>query len=206
MLRIWGRTTSSNVQKVLWCCAELGLAFDRTDWGGPFGGNKDPAYLAMNPNGRVPTIEDGDLVVWESNTIMRYLCATRDGARLHPLDLAARTHVERWMDWQLAHLAPSHATMTQGYLRQPPEKRDPVALEAARQQGAMMWEIVEAQLTLGPHVAGEAFTLADICLGVFAHRWHYFPIERPSLPRVRAWYEQIAQRPAFQAHVAAPPS
>src|SRR6266852_5049331 len=90
MLKIWGRTTSSNVQKVLWCCAELGIAYERVDLGGPFGGNRDPEYLAMNPNGRVPTISDDGLILWESNTICRYLAATRHGERLYPSAPAAR--------------------------------------------------------------------------------------------------------------------
>jgi glutathione S-transferase len=102
MIKIWGRSTSLNVQKVLWCCVELGIAFQRIDWGGPFGGNDDPAYLEMNPNGRVPTIEDGDKIVWESNTILRYLCAVHGGARLHPPDAYRRSEVERWMDWPFA--------------------------------------------------------------------------------------------------------
>src|SRR5438034_8862245 len=92
-----GRASSSNVQKVLWCCAELDLPFERVDLGGPFGGNRDPEYLQLNPNGLVPTVKDGDLVMWESNTICRYLASTRDGERLYPRDPVARTHVERWM-------------------------------------------------------------------------------------------------------------
>src|SRR5579871_4607563 len=98
MIRIWGRSTSLNVQKVLWLCVELGLKFERIDWAGPFGGNDDPAYLAKNPNGRVPTIEDGDKIVWESNSILRYLCAAYEGARLHPAEPYRRSEVERWMD------------------------------------------------------------------------------------------------------------
>jgi len=93
MLKIWGRTTSSNVQKVLWCCAELGLEYERVDLGGPFGGNQDPEYLRPTPNGFLPTVKDGDLVIWESNTICRYLCSTRNGEQLYPKDAAARTHV-----------------------------------------------------------------------------------------------------------------
>ncbi len=104
MLKIWGRTTSSNVQKVLWCCTELGIEYDRVDLGGPFGGNQDPEYLVMNPNGLVPTVKDGDLILWESNTICRYLCTTRSGERLYPTAPAARSHVERWMDWQLSNV------------------------------------------------------------------------------------------------------
>jgi glutathione S-transferase len=204
MLKIWGRTTSSNVQKVLWTCAELDIGFERVDWGGPFGGNKNPAYLALNPNGLVPTVRDGDLVIWESNTIMRYLCATRGGEHLHPQDAAQRTHVERWMDWQLQALAAPMSTMLIGYYRMPAEKRDPAALEAARQRAVELWSMVEGQLALGPYLAGDSFSLADIALGIFGHRWHVYPIERPSLPRLKAWYERIAARPGFQAHIAGP--
>jgi glutathione S-transferase len=206
MLKIWGRTTSSNVQKVLWTCAELDIAFERVDWGGPFGGNRDPAYRALNPNGLVPTVEDGDLVIWESNTILRYLCATRGGEHLHPKDPALRTQVERWMDWQLASLAAPMSVMLLGYYRTPPEQRDPAALEAARRRAVELWSIVEGQLAGRDYLAGDAFTLADLCLGMFGHRWHVYPIERPGLPRLRAWYDRIAQRAGFVAHVAGPVS
>ncbi|MGO8920991.1 MAG: glutathione S-transferase family protein [Stellaceae bacterium] len=204
MLRIWGRTTSSNVQKVLWTCAELDIAFERVDWGGPFGGNKDPAYLAMNPNGLVPTVEDGALVIWESNTIIRHLCATRGGERLHPGDPARRTAVERWMDWQIASLAQPMGVMLMGYYRMPPEQRDAKALEAARLRAIELWSMVERQLERGPYIAGDEFSLADIALGMFGHRWHVYPIERPSLPRLKAWYERIGERPGFKAHIAGP--
>jgi glutathione S-transferase len=120
MLKIWGRATSSNVQKVLWCCAELDLEFERVDVGGPFGGNRDPEYLAMNPNGLVPTVKDGDLVMWESNTICRYLATVHNGERLYPRDPAARTHVERWMDWQLAVIAPPMGQLLFGLVRSAP--------------------------------------------------------------------------------------
>jgi glutathione S-transferase len=204
MLKIWGRTSSSNVQKVLWTCAELDIAFERVDWGGPFGGNKDPAYLAMNPNGLVPTVQDGALIIWESNTIIRYLCATRGGERLHPRDPARRTEVERWMDWQLAALAQPMGVMLFGYYRMPPEQRDAKALEAARLRAIELWAIVERQLERGPYIAGEDFSLADIVLGMFGHRWHAYPIERPSLPLLRAWYERIGERPGFKTHIAGP--
>ena len=134
MLKIWGRATSSNVQKVLWCCAELGLEFERVDVGGPFGGNRDPEYLAMNPNGLVPTVKDGDLVMWESNTICRYLATTRNGEHLYPRDPAARTHVERWMDWQLAVIGAPMGQLLFGLVRSTPETRDPAAIEGARRR------------------------------------------------------------------------
>lgn len=204
MLKIWGRKNSSNVQKVLWTCAELGVEFERIDWGGGFGGNADPAYLAMNPNGLVPTVKDGDLIIWESNTIMRYLCATRGGAHLHTPDPAQRTRIERWMDWQLQSLAAPMSAMLWGYYRTPAEKRDLAALNTAERRSIELWSMVERQLEEGPYVAGKDFSLADICLGIWGHRWHSFPIERPALPRVAAWYERVAERPGFVAHVAGP--
>jgi glutathione S-transferase len=204
MLKIWGRATSSNVQKVLWTCAELGVPFERVDWGGPFGGNKDPRYLALNPNGLVPTVEDGGLVIWESNTIMRYLCAKHGGGHLHPAEPARRTDVERRMDWQLSALTQPMAAMLVGYYRTPPEKRDPAALEASRLRAIDLWRIVEAQLGHGDYLTGPALTLADICIGIWAYRWHAYPIERPSLPRLRAWYERLGTSPGFAAHVARP--
>ena len=134
MLKIWGRTTSSNVQKVLWCCAELGIEYERVDLRGPFGGNRDPEYLAMNPNGRVPTIQDDSLVLWESNAICRYLATTRHGERLYPSDPKARANVERWMDWQLATSGPPMAGLLGMLIRARPEQRDHAAIEAARLQ------------------------------------------------------------------------
>ncbi|HUC66965.1 MAG TPA: glutathione S-transferase family protein [Stellaceae bacterium] len=204
MLKIWGRATSSNVQKVLWTCAELGVPFERVDWGGPFGGNKDPHYLALNPNGLVPTVEDGELVIWESNTIMRYLCAKHGGERLHPAEPARRTDVERWMDWQLSALTQPMAAMLLGYYRTPEEKRDPAALEASRLRAIDLWRIIEQQLGHGDYLAGPALTLADICVGIWAYRWHAYPIERPSLPRLKAWYERLGTAPGFATHVARP--
>ena len=201
MLKIWGRDTSSNVQKVVWTCAELGIPFERVDWGGPFGGNKDPRYLALNPNGLVPTVEDGDLVIWESNTIIRYLCAKHSGERLHPKDPAERSHVERWMDWQLSAMTPPMAAMLLGYYRTPAEKRDATALEAARLRSIDYWRMVEDQLARGLYLAGNGLTLADVCVGIWAHRWHHYPIERPSLPRLKAWCDRLSQSAGFRKHV-----
>lgn len=204
MLKIWGRKNSSNVQKVLWTCTELAVPFERVDWGGAFGGNRDPAYLAMNPNGLVPTVKDGELILWESNTIMRYLCATRGGAHLHPADPAQRSRVERWMDWQLQSLATPMSALLFGYYRMPVEQRDPAALEASRKRGIELWTMVEGQLAQGSYLAGAELSLADICLSIWAHRWLSYPIERPNLPLVAAWYQRVATRPGFAAHVAGP--
>src|SRR4029077_3271302 len=154
MLKVWGRTTSSNVQKVLWTCAELGIAYERVDHGGPFGGNRDPDYLRLNPNGLVPTVIDGDLVMWESNTICRYLAATRDGERLYPRDPAERTHVERWMDWQLSVVGGPMGQLLFGLVRSTPETRDASAIEAARRRALLAWAIVEDAVSTQPYLAG----------------------------------------------------
>ena len=201
MLKIWGRATSSNVQKVLWCCAELDLEFERVDVGGPFGGNRDPEYLAMNPNGLVPTVKDGDLVMWESNTICRYLAATRNGEHLYPRDPAARTQVERWMDWQLAVIAPPMGQLLFGLVRSTPETRDPAAIEAARRRAAAAWTIVDDEIKDRPYLAGNHLSLAEIVLGTLIYRWFAFPIERPELPNLRAWYDRMHQRAGFKKHI-----
>jgi glutathione S-transferase len=188
MLKIWGRASSSNVQKVLWCCAELDIPFDRVDHGGPFGGNRDPEYLRLNPNGLVPTVIDGDLVMWESNTICRYLAATRGGERIYPPDPAARTHVERWMDWQLSVVGGPMGQLLFGLVRSTPETRDPAAIEAARRRALTAWMIVDE-------------AVAEIVLGTQIYRWFTFPIERPELPKLRGWYDRMRERPGFKQHI-----
>ncbi|MGH7095538.1 MAG: glutathione S-transferase family protein [Stellaceae bacterium] len=204
MLKIWGRASSSNVQKVLWCCAEIGIEYDRTDWGGPFGGNRDPEYLKLNPNGLVPTVIDGDLVMWESNTICRYLCATRGGERLHPRDPAERTHVERWMDWQLSVIGAPMGALLQGLVRAKPEERDPATIEGARKRALMAWTLIDDAVSKQPYLAGDYLSLAEIVLGTQIYRWFTFPIERPVLTNLRAWYERCLARPGFKQHIVMP--
>lgn len=205
MLKIWGRTTSSNVQKVLWTCAELNMPYDRVDHGGPFGGNRDPEYLKLNPNGLVPTVIDGDLVMWESNTICRYLCSTHpDGQRLYPRDLAARTHVERWMDWQLSVIGGPMGALLQGLVRSAPETRDAAAIETARRRAIAAWEIVDDALASQPYLGGNSLSLAEIVLGTHIYRWFNYPIERPNLTHLHAWYDRLGQRPGFKNHIVMP--
>jgi glutathione S-transferase len=207
MLKIWGRTTSSNVQKVLWACAEMNIPFERIDAGLHYGRNRDPEYLALNPNGLVPTVEDGKAIIWESNTILRYLVATRGMERLHPKDPAERSHVERWMDWQLSVLGPPMGTLLMGYYRTPPERRDAAALDTAHTRAVAAWRILEDQLKDGkPYVAGRELTLADISLGMFVHRWYSYPVERPSMPHLKAWYDRLGTRPAYTTHIMMPVS
>ena len=205
MLKIWGRSTSSNVQKVLWCCAELDLPFDRVDIGGPFGGNKDPEYLKLNPNGLVPTVKDGDLIMWESNTICRYLASTRSGGeRIYPRDPAARTHVERWMDWQLAVVGPPMGQLLFGLVRSTPETRDQAAIEAARRRALAAWTIVDDEMKDKRYLGGDALTLAEIVLGTQIYRWFTFAIERPELGNLRRWYDRMRERPGFKTHIEVP--
>jgi len=204
MLKIWGRSTSSNVQKLLWCCAELGIEYERVDLGGPFGGNQDPEYLAMNPNGLVPTVKDGDLILWESNTICRYLCATRNGESLYPKEPGPRANVERWMDWQLSSIGPPMGTLLFGLIRTRPEERDHAVIEAARRKALAAWTIVDEALEDRPYLAGGGLTLAEITLGTLVYRWHAFSIERPLLKNLRAWYERMREHPPFQRHIEIP--
>jgi len=205
MLKIWGRTTSSNVQKVLWTCTELNIAYDRVDHGGPFGGNRDPEYLKLNPNGLVPTVIDGELVIWESNTICRYLCNTRpNGNSLYPADFAARTHIERWMDWQLSVIGGPMGALLQGLVRSTPETRDPTAIEAARRRAIAAWEIVDDALASQPYLGGNSLSLAEIVLGTHIYRWFNYPIERPTLARLSAWYDRVRERPGFKNHIVMP--
>lgn len=205
MRLIWGRANSSNVMKLLWLCAEAGLEHERRDAGGAFGVTKEPAYKARNPMSLVPTVEEADgWSLWESNSILRYLAAVEPGAAaLLPAEPRARARVERWMDWQLAHLTPPMTTIFFTYVRTPEAERDWAATEAARQQSARLWRILDAQLEGREYMEGD-FSLADIALGPFVHRWFALPIERPELPNLRGWYERLLRRPHY-ARIAAGP-
>ncbi|MBM3572246.1 MAG: glutathione S-transferase [Alphaproteobacteria bacterium] len=203
MLKVWGRRNSSNVQKVMWAIGELKLPHERADIGGPFGGNRDAAYLAKNPNGLVPTIEDGDFVLWESNAIVRYLAAKHDLGGLCPSHLQERASADRWMDWQVSTLGAAIFPMFWNLVRTPADKRDMKAVEESRVKTGEALKILDAQLARADFVAGKRFTMGDIPVGIMAYRWFAFPIERPNLPALKAWYDRLAARPAFQEHVAA---
>jgi glutathione S-transferase len=204
MLKIWGRTNSINVQKVMWCVGELGLPHERIDAGMAFGRVNDPDYRALNPNGRVPTIEDDGFVLWESNAIVRYLASKHSAGRMYPTDLQARADADRWMDWQQTTLLGPLGVVFWNLIRTPPDKRDMAAVETARQNTAELWSIVDARLARQPFVAGTELTIADIPLGCCAYRWYAMPIERPKTPNVEAWYGRLQERPAFRQHVMLP--
>ncbi|MBL6455881.1 glutathione S-transferase family protein [Belnapia sp. T6] len=206
MLKLWGRTSSSNVMKVLWLCEELRIPYERIDAGGEYGRTTEPFYLAMNPNSRVPTIEEPDgYSLWESNSILRYLMATHaPGSPLHPAEPRARADVERWMDWQLASLNGPMSTIFFTYVRTPEAERDYPATERARAAAEALWRMVDRQVSGKDYVAG-AFSLADIALGPYLHRWFALPIERAPMPHLEALHARLRERhPGFATHIAVP--
>tara|TARA_Y100000588_G_scaffold135250_1_gene148728 strand:+ start:202 stop:822 length:621 start_codon:yes stop_codon:yes gene_type:complete len=204
MLKIIGRSTSSNVQKVLWICGELGISFDREDLGGPFGGNDKPEYRALNPNGKVPTIIDDEFVLWESNSCTRYLAAKYAPGTLYPDDLTARADAERWMDWQIATVSPTLVPVFWGMVRTAPEDRDLKAIEAARKKLSANIAIMDSRLSNSNYLAGNTFTVGDVPLGITAYRWFNMEIEREPYINVQRWYDLLCDRPAFQEHVMNP--
>lgn len=204
MLRIWGRVNSVNVKKVLWAADELGLKHERIDAGMQYGVTKTPEYLKMNPNALVPTIEDDGFVLWESNTIVRYLCAKHGMGGLCPADLRARADAERWMDWAFTFQG-AMRNVFWGLIRTPPEKRDAKAIEEGVARSAELLKgTLEASLRSRPYVAGDAFTMGDIPIGCEVQRWMRVPIARPAFPAVEAWFERLRARPAFAKHVDIP--
>jgi glutathione S-transferase len=205
MLKVWGRNTSINVQKVMWAVGELGVAHERVDIGGPFGKNNDPAYLAMNPNGLVPTLDEGDFLLWESNSIVRYLAAKYGAGALEPKDLRGRGRASQWMDWQLTVAAPAIFAMFWGLIRTPPEKRDLAAIDASRTKTTNAMKMVDAQLGKTAFLAGDTFSMGDIPVGLIAYRFRRLVPDRPGFDNLERWFTGIEQRPAFREHVLAIP-
>jgi len=206
MLKIWGRNTSSNVQKAMWAVGEMGLAHERIDIGGPFGKNKEPAYLAMNPNGLVPTLEEEDgFLLWESNSVIRYLAAKHRADILEPTDLKVRALASQWMDWQLTVLGPAITPVFWGLVRTPPEKRDMAAIEAAKVKTTEAAKFLDARLGKANFAAGSTFSYGDIPVGVMIYRYMKLVPERPKLANLERWYAAIAERKAFRDHVSSIP-
>jgi glutathione S-transferase len=207
-LKIWGRANSVNVQKVLWCLSELDLAYQRIDAGMAFGRNREPDYLAMNPNGRVPTLVDGDFVLWESNSIMRYLVlAYAPGSAIYPQQPKRRAGVDRWLDWTLSTVQPVDRPVFWALVRTPVGERDMVAIQKDADAEAEVWRVADARLSTRRFIEGDDFTIADIALGAYARRW--FGVEgvsKPELPHLERWFAQFAGRPGFQQFVAPPMS
>nr|HET7857876.1 glutathione S-transferase [Caldimonas sp.] len=203
MLRIWGRISSINVRKVVWCAQELGLAFERIDAGRDFGIVQTPEYRALNPNSLVPTIEDeldGERVVlWESNVVVRYLCARHASGTLYPGKLAARFDAERWMDWQQTTLNPAGRDAFMQWVRTPPERRDAAAAARSVAATELLFARLDGHLATRMHMTGDALTIADFPIGCEVHRWFGLPAaeyRRPRWPNVERYFAMLRARPA----------
>ncbi len=207
-LTIWGRANSVNVQKVLWCLAELDLPFKRIDAGMQFGRTRDADYLAMNPNARIPTLVEGDYVLWESNSIMRYLCMAHGrGTPIYPQAARPRAAVDRWLDWTLSTVQPIERPVFWGLVRTPPAERDMVQIQKDADAAGEIWQIVDRQLAARRYMEGDQFTLADLALGAYARRWLGVEgITRPTLANLNRWFAEHAGRPGFVQYVAPPMS
>jgi glutathione S-transferase len=201
MLKILGKPVSINVRKVLWLCEELALHYELEPWGAGYRDTHVPEFLALNPNAMVPVVVDGDAVLWESNTICRYLAGRQGRDDLLPRDALARARVEQWMDWQAGELNNSWRYAFMGLVRGSEAHRDATAIAASAAGWNRHMAILEGQLAkAGDFVAGATFTLADIVLGLSVNRWFITPIERPVLPHVQAYYDRLAARPGFRQH------
>ncbi|MBO0905034.1 glutathione S-transferase family protein [Jiella sonneratiae] len=203
-MKIWGRNNSINVRKVLWCAEELGVAYERVEAGGAFGVVDTPAYRALNPNGRVPTLQDGELVLWESNAIVRYLARRYGAGRFAADDPAAFASADKWMDWASTSFGGPYRDVFWNMVRMTPETRDAAAVERGLAECGRLLEIPEAQLSRTPYLSGEDLGIGDIPLGCAAYGWFEMPIERPDFPNLAAWYERLKQRPAYRAGVMTP--
>jgi glutathione S-transferase len=201
MLKILGRRSSINVRKVLWLCDELGLRFAHEPWGDAGLPLDSPAFLKLNPNGQVPVMQDGDFVLWESNTICRYLAGRAGRADLLPTEPHARARVEQWIDWAATDLNDAWRYPFMGVVRQSPAHADPALIEAGLARWNRLMTLLDSQLArTGAFVCGAGFTLADIVLGLAVNRWAMTPMAHPALPAVQAYVDRLAARPAFLAH------
>ena len=204
MLKIWGRISSINVRKVVLTAQLLELPFDRIDAGATFGITKTPGYLARNPNALVPTLEDDDFVLWESNAVVRYLCAKHPEAGLYPHDLRTRFDAERWMDWQQTTLNGAGREAFIQFFRMPPDKRNLQAIAASEAATQPLLALLDAHLAQRPFMAGERLTMADIPIACEMHRWWGLPLRHAEHPHLRRWYEGMRQRPAARGALDVP--
>ncbi len=201
VLQILGRSGSINVRKVVWVCAEMGLPYEQEQWGAGFRSPQTPEFKALNPNALVPVIQDGALILWESNTICRYLAAKYGRSDLLPVDPPGRAVVEQWMDWQATELNTSWRYAFTALVRRSATHTDPEAIADSIRSWNRKMEILDGQLSAtGAYVVGATFTLADVVVGLSTHRWFMTPMERPELPAVAAYYERLSERPAFLLH------
>jgi glutathione S-transferase len=205
MLKIWGRANSINVQKVMWAVGELGLTHERIDAGGPFGGLDTEEFRAMNPNTRVPVIDNDGVVIWESHSIVRYLAAKHGAGTLWPEDPAVRSLSDRWMDWTLADLQPAFiGGVFWNFYRTPEKQRNWPLIRQGIARSAILFKLLDRHLGEQPFLAGETLTIGDIAVGSQLYRYFELEIDRPAIPRVEAWYARLSERPAYREHVMVP--
>ena len=200
-LTLWGRTSSANVQKVLWALAELGLPYEHKLVGGAYGGLDEPHYRAMNPNRLVPTLQDGDLVVWESHAIIRYLSAAYGADTLWRENVRERAIVDQWTDWTATTFQPAWISVFWLFVRTPSEQYDRKAIAAAYAKTVSALRILDVHLADRDYLAGNRLSYADIAAGVALYRWFTMDIDRPAMPGVENWYRRLEQRPAFRQAV-----
>ncbi|WP_118985309.1 glutathione S-transferase family protein [Photorhabdus sp. CRCIA-P01] len=198
MLTIWGRKNSSNVKKVLWCLKELDVPHNQVDIGGKFGKLDDPQYLKMNPNGKIPCLQEGDFILWESNAIVRYLAAKFGKDILYPQDLQERANADKWMDWAGSHLFPHLRQLIIGFIRTPEAERDQKQIEQTLIEIEKLMKVVDNTLAEQKYLSGDKFGMADIALGPMIYPWLNIPIKRPSLKNIERWYQLMTERPAFK--------
>jgi len=204
-MRIWGRGSSFNVQKVLWLAGELGLNYEHIPVGGDLGGLDAPAFLALNPHGRIPVLEDGGVAIWESHAILRYLAARYGAGVFWNDDPAARARQDGWLDWAQTALQPAFlGGVFWGYYRTPEALRDGPAIEASLKRCAALFGLLDRVIGSGDIPGGEQLALADIAIGAHLYRYYQLDIARPALPNIEAWYERLQARPAYGQHVMVP--
>ncbi|CNL28782.1 putative glutathione S-transferase-family protein [Yersinia enterocolitica] len=198
MLTVWGRNNSTNVKKVLWCLEELALGYERIDVGGQYGKLNEPLYRAMNPNGLIPCLQDEDFILWESNTIVRYLAAQYGENRLYLADARQRAEAEKWMDWVTSSVVEPFKAVFIGLVRTPPEQQDKAKIAQGIEQLNRLMVIADSALAQQAYLSGDKFGIGDIPLGCLAYAWFNLSITRPELPHLQRWYQSLTQRAAFQ--------
>lgn len=202
MLKLWGRASSANVQKVLWLAAELGIEYQHISVGGSFGGLDEPSFRAMNPHGRIPVLQDGDVAIWESHTILRYLATRYGDGSSWPADALARAQMDEWMDWAQTAFQPDFLNgVFWGYFRTPEAQRNWPAIHDSVKRCARHMEKIDAILAMRPFLAGNSFSLADIPFGSLLYRYYELDIELPKPSHLDAWYGRLKERPAYRQHV-----
>ncbi|HWY62903.1 MAG TPA: glutathione S-transferase family protein [Rhizomicrobium sp.] len=205
MLKIWGRRNSANVQKVLWLAAEVGLNYEHIAAGGSFGGLNEPSFRALNPHGRIPVLQDGDLAIWESHAILRYLAARYGDERFWPENPAGRSQSDEWMDWAQTSFQPAFLNgVFRGYYRTPEEQRDWPAIRKSLHACNEQLHLIDRVLSRHPFLGGSSFSLADIPAGTLLYRYFELDIDRPNLANVEAWYARLRERKAYRENVMIP--